>query len=159
MKKLIITLALAFGALFAANAQFNSTKNLGLRLGWGVEASFQLPMKESNRFEFDLGLGWGGGNYRGYTEFNATAVYHWVFDLSDVFTDGFAWYVGPGVGIGVWSKDFVLGPVGQIGLEYNFKFPLQVAVDWRPGFYFIPAGPDVFNFGWEGFCASARYRF
>jgi hypothetical protein len=45
---------------------------------------------------------------------------------------------------------------GQIGLEYNFNIPLQLSLDYRPGFYLVPAGHGG---AWEGAALGIRYRF
>ena len=49
-----------------------------------------------------------------------------------------------------------LGLTAQLGLEYTFWFPLQVSVDFRPGFM-IPAYMNRDN--WYGFALAARYAF
>ena len=52
-----------------------------------------------------------------------------------------AWYAGPGVSLGTAHYNdkngkFFAGIVGQVGLEYEFWFPLQLSVDLRPQFGF-----------------------
>ncbi len=151
MKKTIVTLLLAITMIGSLSAQAD-TKNLGLRVGPGIEASYQHPLNESHRLEFDLGVDLFDNG------FTASAVYQWVWDLSALY-QGFNWYVGVGAGLGAWDKSFMLAALGQIGIEYNFNIPLQLSLDWRPGLSL------VFNDGVDpGFWGSsvgvgARYKF
>ena len=154
MKKIILACVLLISSFGFANAQTSgaqSEKNaIGLRIGWGAEASYQRFLNNGNRIEADLGLDWGGG-------INVAGTYQWVFDLS-ALSPGFNWYVGPGVALGLWDKNFAVGIIGSIGIEYNFAIPLQLSLDWRPGFY-LNTGNSNFNFGYTGFALGVRYRF
>ena len=71
------------------------------------------------------------------------------------------WYAGVGAGAGLYDKYFFAGVAGRIGVEYNFDFPLNVSLDWRP-----VIGPAFGGNGFhdEGLFAGAiawgiRYRF
>ena len=113
--------------------------------GYGAELSYQQPFG-ANRVELDLGLnGWGLG---------LNGLYQWVKPLPQL-AEGFDWYLGAGAGLGLAGGSFGVGILGQIGLEYNFEFPLQLSLDYRPGIYFLP----VFSGSYDGVCLSARYRF
>ena len=155
MKKIMlafILLASSFGFVNAQTSGMQSERNaIGLRLGWGAEATYQRALNDKNRIEADLGLEFDGGGL------NLAGTYQWVFNLSGL-APGFNWYVGPGVGLGLWDKDFAIGVVGAIGIEYNFRFPLQLSLDWRPGGYFNTSATD-FSFAYSGFGIAARYRF
>ena len=152
MKKLIITLIAIAGAISVANAQVD-VKAIGLRLGWDAEVSYQHPFGNSNRLEIDLGFGLQS-NY-----IHANGVYQWVWDLS-ALAPGFNWYAGVGAGVGFASKVFQVGVVGDIGIEYNFNIPLQLALDWRPGLdYTSVSSNGSFGFGWEGFALGIRFKF
>lgn len=145
-----------------AISESNGQTILGVRLGGGsgynAEISYMGPLASGNRLELDLGLS-GNDNYSG---FQLTGIYQWTFDLSD----GFGWYVGPGGSIGVWSYDdnnqgnndnddgFWLAVNGQIGFEYNFGFPIQLTLDYRPGIAIINGGGWFNNFG-----LGIRWRF
>ncbi|MEG1554534.1 MAG: hypothetical protein RRZ64_03600 [Rikenellaceae bacterium] len=151
MKKLLF-LSVAFLAMsFSASAQLSkgttySEKNaIGLRLGYGVEASYQRTLNNSNRIEADLGFMSDG--------FSVAGIYQWVWSIDKV--QGLGWYAGPGVGLGVWDDDFNISIDGQIGLEYGFKIPLSLSIDWRPSINFMR--DDAF--GWDGFALGVRYRF
>lgn len=154
MKKIILACLLLISSIGFVKAQtsgMQSEKNaIGLRLGWGAEASYQRVLSSSNRLEADLGIDFGDG-------INFAGLYQWVFDLSGL-APGFNWYVGPGVGLSLWSSDFAVGVLGNIGIEYNFRFPLQLSLDWRPGAYINTASTN-FGFSYQGVCIGARYRF
>ena len=93
-------------------------------------------------------------------------MYQWTWNIEG----GFDWYAGVGGGVGSWSYDYN-GPgpnrykddgtfifvAGDIGIEYNFDIPLQLALDFRPEIYFNDDyrgdnfGPDI--------ALSIRYKF
>ena len=162
MKRFSVLIVAAFIGLSMANAQSNA---IGLRFnagdGSGVEFSYQRTLGNANRLE--LGLGLDGHEY--YNWFRFTALYQWVWDLSEL-APGFNWYAGVGGGLYSWSyksnwkKDndnYVgLGVLGNIGIEYNFDFPLQLSLDLRPGFHFFDGGND---FGFGGVALGVRYKF
>ena len=146
MKKIIIAAALVMSIVGAANAQA-SKKAIGLRFNYaGAEATYQHPLGNANRLELDLGLNSYGLGLNG--------IYQWVWDLSGV-APGVNWYAGAGAALGIYSKSFGIGILGQIGMEYNFEIPLQLSLDYRPGIYVIPS----FGASYDGVCLSARYKF
>ena len=153
MKKIIFTIALLASVICTTNAQVDGNA-IGVRFGYGGEISYQHAMGDANRLEFDLGLNsWN---------FGLSGIYHWVFDLSSV-TDGLNWYLGPGVQLGSTygtgiSNGLLLGIMGQIGAEYNFDFPLQLSLDYRPAIYVVrPSWRNIGNY--DGVCLSVRYKF
>ena len=152
MKKVVLAIFLAVSALLSmANAQSNA---LGLRFGIGdgtnAEVSYQRNLSSDNRLEIDLGLDLGGSE-----SFRVAAIYQWVWDLSGL-ADGFKWYVGPGAGAFFYKGGMSIGAVGNVGIEYNFNIPLQLSLDFRPGWYFFEGGND---FGWGGVGLGVRYKF
>ena len=116
-------------------------------------------MGENNRLELDLG--WRNGN--DYDAFKLTGLYQWVFLLDGSFN----WYVGAGGGLASFDGKNNLNNdsqtsifvAGDIGIEYNFDFPLQLSLDFRPEIYF---GGDYADFR-DGFgpdiALGIRYRF
>ncbi len=152
MKKLIISLIFVVGIVSVLSAQLDK-KAIGVRFGgfsgYGAEVSYQQPLG-ANRVEFDLGLnGWG---------FGLNGLFQWVKPLPQLY-EGFNWYWGVGAGLGLYNFNsagtaFGLGVLGQIGLEYNFEFPLQLSIDYRPGLYVMPSIYPTY----DGICLSARYR-
>jgi len=158
------------GALsFTSNAQRMSKNALGLRFGGdtensGFEISYQRKLSEGNRFEVDLG--WRNNNHDNYDAFKLTGLYEWVWTIDG----GFNWFVGAGAGIGnysyndyyhkghYYSEDDLFATLsGDIGIEYNFDFPLQIALDLRPEIYFGDYyHDDDFR---SNLALSLRYRF
>jgi hypothetical protein len=163
MKKLLFTAIMLVGLAFSAEAQNFSKNAIGLRLGdndgFGGEISYQRGLSAKNRLEFDLG--WR--NSKDVDAFKLVGLYQWVWNIEG----GFNWYAGVGGGVGSWnynrdgfkdSGSFVV-LAGDIGIEYNFDFPLQLSLDFRPEIYF---GGDYADFR-DGFgpdlALGIRYRF
>ena len=165
MKKTLLIVIALLGLSLAAVAQ---PKAIGVRGGllgphFNGEISYeQWSSLFDNDYDFvELDLGVFGGN-----GFKATALYNFTLAQPE-FTDRGEWgiYLGPGVAVGYGtginkndekkSAPF-LGLAAQLGVEYTFWFPLQVSVDFRPGFM-IPAYMNRDN--WYGFALSARYAF
>lgn len=163
MKKFILSLALVAGMVSALNAQVDG-KAIGIRFGAGGEVSYQHPLGDANRLELDLG-------FTGY-RLGLTGIYHWVWDLSSI-ADGLKWYAGPGATVGITtypttynlygyygnSNGVYLGIAGQIGAEYNFTFPLQLSLDYRPELYLLKPAWLWYSGSYGGICLAARYRF
>ncbi|MDR2962577.1 MAG: hypothetical protein LBU90_02905 [Bacteroidales bacterium] len=154
MKKIILSLVFAVSAIAFANAQENA---IGLKFGYGADISYQRNLGSSNRLEFNLNLDGFDGN-----SFGLQGLYQWVWDL-DQLAQGFKWYAGVGAGLGTWraadkdNRAFALAVLGNIGIEYNFNIPLQLALDWTPGVRIIPSGDG--RFGYEGIKLAIRYKF
>ncbi|WP_347374708.1 hypothetical protein [Aequorivita sp. Q41] len=165
MKKsiLVVLAVVAFG--WQATSQEISENAIGLRFGdndgFGTEVNYQRGLGDNNRLE--LGLGWNSDRH--YDAIKLTGIYQWVWNIDG----GFNWYAGPGAGVGLVSYDdyndkdpfdkdkttdayaFI---TGDIGIEYNFDFPLLISFDFRPQFnlgYLDDAGFDI--------GLSARYQF
>lgn len=182
MKKLIL-LAMLVGATFGVQAQKiakgNFSKNaIGIRLagsfdGRGADVSYQRAVLTNNRLEFDLGVRNNSSNRNDIDAVKLAALFQWVFNIEG----GFNWYVGAGGGLGSYKRAYnkhyydedyyynngyrddkgvFVFVAGDIGLEYNFDIPLQLAVDFRPEvgsnqFYDDTIGADV--------GIAIRYRF
>ena len=125
MKKIIIATALLIGLAFAASAQ---PRAIGLRLGYGTEASYQHTLNGENFIEANLGA-------FGFGALQASAVYNFMI-AQPAWTARGEWgiYAGPGVALGTgFSTGYALNidVVGQVGLEYTFWCPLHLSVDLR----------------------------
>jgi hypothetical protein len=149
IKKFFLTLALSLSLVGALQAQ-SIGKAIGVRFGYGGEISYQQPLGNANRLELDLGL-----NYYG---FGLNGIYQWVWNLSSL-AEGFNWYAGIGAGVGSYNyysgSPLNIALLGQVGIEYNFNIPLQLSLDYRPGFYLL----NGFYPTYDGICLGARYRF
>ena len=175
MKKTLLFAFLLLGTVFS-QAQNISKNALGLRLGdndgFGGEVSYQRGLSKNNRLEFDLGWrtrtrygfnnGFGNDNFKGYDNRSVKLVglYQWVWNIDG----GFNWYAGVGGGLANDSYNYNYNfdgntyrasdsytyalVAGDIGIEYNFDFPLQLSIDFGPEIYFTDKvqedfGPDV----------------
>ena len=145
MKKLLVLVALVAMSAVAVNAQ---PRAIGARLGYGIEFSYQHNMGEKNMLEVDAGL-------PGFLGVEAAATYDWLFPISSWQKAGsWNWYAGVGAGLGWswWSNYAYAGIAGRIGVEYNFDFPLNLSLDWRP-----IIGPEFGN-GYVGFNRYGLYQ-
>lgn len=141
------------------SAQDISDNTIGLRLGsnngFGTEISYQMKLNSENRAEFNLG--WRTSNNVSAMKLNG--LYQWVWPLEQ----GFNWYAGVGGGLGTYSNSNINGSsgtfifaAGDIGIEYNFDFPLQASLDLRPeiggnGYFENSFGTDI--------ALGIRYKF
>jgi hypothetical protein len=138
MKKLLLSTTMLFGFVFIANAQNISKNALGLRFGsndgFGSEISYQRKLSSDNRLELDLG--WRNNSKISATKL--TGIYQWVWNIDK----GFNWYAGVGGGLGSWNSNIseykdngtFFYAAGDIGIEYNFDFPLLISLNLRPEF-------------------------
>lgn len=169
MKKIILAALVMLAFSFQAQAQRMSNNALGLRFGGGsgtsgFEVSYQRKLTKANRLELDLG--WSDNNHDDYDSFKLTGLYQWVWKIED----GFNWYAGVGAGVGsnsyghYYHKDhyhegeseMFATLDGDLGIEYNFDIPLQIALDWRPEIHFV----DNHDEGLHNSVALAlRFRF
>ena len=133
MKKLILLTICLFGFTLTSQAQSIADHALGLRLGdsdgFGTEISYQHGLSENNRLELDLG--WR--SHDNADAFRLTGLYQWVWNIES----GFNWYAGVGGGIGSvdvenGDSDFFALVAGDVGIEYDFDFPLLISLDFRP---------------------------
>ncbi|MGC1473401.1 MAG: hypothetical protein WA775_12485 [Psychroserpens sp.] len=161
MKKIVL-ITLAFVGFASANAQDIADNAIGLRLGdsdgFGAEISYQRGLGDNNRLEVDLGIRSG----KGYDGFKLAGIYQWVWLLDGDFN----WYAGAGGGVGSYSFDRPFNDnnddnetfffaAGNIGIEYNFDFPLQLSLDARPELGFGDFRDDL-DFD---IALGIRYRF
>ena len=132
MKKLLLLAICALGSIVQSQAQEIADNALGLRFGGsngvGTEITYQRALSENNRLELDLG--WN--NRHDVDAFRLTGLYHWVWNLEG----GFNWYAGFGAGVGSVDvpegNEIFLTAAGNIGIEYDFDFPLLISLDFRP---------------------------
>ena len=153
MKRIILIAALALGVAFAAAAQ---PRAIGVRLGYGGEISYQHTLGGANFVEANLGS-------LGFVGLDISATYNFMIAQPN-WTDRGEWgfYAGPGLSLG-FGHNFNFAIQGQVGLEYTFWFPLQLAIDLKPqiGFWAGHGNAGFFTEGLYGFAPSlsVRYRF
>ncbi|MBR1869865.1 MAG: hypothetical protein IJ799_07365 [Bacteroidales bacterium] len=140
MKKIIVAIVSLLAVAAVASAQ---PRALGVRVGWGGELSYQHSLGE-NFLEADLG--WTAGSM------NIACAY----DFSIAPVGPFNFYAGPAADLWLVNEGGIgLGVGAQVGLEYEFDFPLQLSLDWRPLFNIIPST----GFGWQSLALGIRYKF
>ena len=148
MKKIVVRFCLFLGAIGTLNAQDISDNAIGLRFGGGNgsggEISYQKPLGSNNRLEINLGLA------NEFTNFKATGLYQWVWNLEDRFN----WYTGFGGGL-VSASGTGIYAAGVIGIEYDFDAPVLVSIDYRPEIG-VAGGLDGLS---SNFALSVRYQF
>jgi hypothetical protein len=125
MKKVFLAFSFMAASMFSINAQEISDHAIGLRFGGGNgiggEITYQKSLSENNRLEINLGLA------NEFTDFKATGLYEWVWQLEDKFN----WYAGVGGGIVSANETGIYG-AGVVGIEYNFDAPILISLDYRP---------------------------
>ena len=144
MKKLLVLVALVAMSAVAVNAQ---PRAIGARLGYGIDFSYQHSLGEKNMVQLEVGL-------PAFLGIDAAATYDWIFPITSWKEAGsWNWYAGVGAGVGYswWSNYVHVGVAGRIGVEYNFDFPLNLSLDWRP-----VIGPS-FGSGYVGFNSGGLY--
>ena len=167
MKKLLFVALLAIASITA----YAQPRAIGANLGAWTSFSYQHGFGESNMLDVAAnvilpiysGLGLGAHvTYDWIDPFGATfpwdkkGEWHWfmgvggsggfVFPSAYYGTDGW-WYAGV---------------AGHIGFEYDFWFPLQLSLDWRPSIGIANQnGPLAFNIPglWGGLQLGVRYKF
>lgn len=150
MKRLIISLAILLGAVITVSAQ---PKSVGLRIGGtGLDATYEHYMGKNRFAEGNLGLDFGY-NANGNVGVKATATYNFIWARPAWTNEGsWALYAGPGLSLGFvddqvpyeiagvingyYDNGFMLSLAAQVGVEYNFDFPLCLSIDIRPYFGF-----------------------
>lgn len=161
MKKILLSVVACAGIAFSGLAQEGISQNaIGLRFshndGFGPEITYQRLLNSGNRLELDLG--WRQNN--DVDAFKLTGLYQWVWNIEG----GFHWYAGVGASVGSWKWEYgpysdsgaIVSVNGNIGVEYNFDFPLQVFVDFRPEIYLTDYHDN--NFG-PDLGLGARFKF
>lgn len=145
MKKLILVMAAVLGLAVVASAQ---PRAIGVRAGYGAELSYQHTLGADNFGEIDLG--WSVNAFRAGLAYD--------FQICPLGPLNF--FAGPQASVGFASvegqSNVYVGAGAQLGLEYCFdSIPLQLSLDWKPTFYFVPSTA----FGWEGLALGIRYLF
>ena len=157
MKK---TLVLVIVTMFASTTLCAQARALGGRSYYiGEAVSYQHQLTEKTMLEAELGLSLSSVGVE------AVVTHDWIFPIRSWEDIGsYNWYVGVGLGAGAYLfSNTTIGVAGRIGMEYNFDFPMQLALDYRP--LIGPAWNGVaVSFNGEGLVRSAlglslRYLF
>lgn len=150
MRRFILSIAVIAGMGAIAAAQ---PRQAGVRVGaTGIDATYQHNTTKNQFIEGNAGIDFGY-NANSKAGFKATAIYNFIW-ARPAWTEEGTWalYAGPGLSLGAVDdmavingadglavggyidSGFMVSLVAQVGLEYNFEFPLSVSVDIRPYF-------------------------
>lgn len=146
MKKTILIVSLLVGFMASGFAQ---SRALGIRSF--QEISYQHAVRSNNMFQVDAGFYNSG--------IQATATYNWVFGMPWDYEGSWNWYIGPGASVALANDNAVVGAAGMIGVEYNFWFPLQLSIDYRPIIPLIGSDYMPFGFYTNSVGLGVRYKF
>ena len=127
MKKLFLVALMAVAGISLAVAQ---PRAVGGRLGFGAEVSYQHQLGQ-NMVQLEVGV-------PAFSGIEAACTYDWIdpFNAPVPWNEKGEWHWYMGVGGAVqtgfaFNYGFV-GAAGRIGIEYDFWFPLQLSLDFRP---------------------------
>lgn len=187
-KSLILAAILAVVSVATAVAQ---PRAIGANIGGSMDLSYQHSLSEANMIDLSVNVpllkgGFGLGATATYDWINpfGTAI-PWSEKGS------WDWYLGVGVGAGVynpfstvdvpkvengvavvdkegnivtkkeWVGSIYAGIAGHVGVAYNFWFPLQLSVDYRPNIGVGIAGKKAYfnDLGYTGITLGVRYLF
>lgn len=192
MKKSFILAA--FMVVLGATMAYAQPRAIGGRLGAFDGVSYEHGIGDNNMIEVELGWAYTG-YVNGTTNnqswhawgqsIQAAATYDWIDPFGATFPwshkGEWHWYMGVGAaggygwkswtnvaGTGAYGADLNWGFVaaaGRVGVEYDFWFPLQLSIDYRPtlglGLLDNKNGGAEAGFYWEvtSIALGVRYKF
>jgi opacity protein-like surface antigen len=107
---------------------------LGFKGGYPGYGSLNAKKSISNSDYLEASIG-GFGRYPYNVGFNVQIDY----ERMQALEEGFSFYYGGGVLLGLTSSIFHLAPKALLGLEYNFEdLPLNISIDTGPYFFISP---------------------
>ncbi len=156
-KKLFLVLAVAALTVVAANAQ---PRAVGGNIGYGISASYQHNLGEANMIDLAVEL-------PAFYGIGATCTYDWINPFGTQIPwnnkGSWNWSLGVGAGAGfLFNSTGYAGVVGHCGVAYDFWFPLELSVDYRPnvGAWFGDGGAGFYGQGlYAGVTIGVRYLF
>ena len=166
MKKSFILVAIL--AIVSVGMAVAQPRAIGLNLGSGVGLSYQHSLGEANMLDVAASIpvlveGFGIGGI---------VTYDWINPFGKVipwdYEGTWNWYLGVGAAggmYGLFSSEapnvWHAGVAGHAGIEYQFWFPLQLSLDYRPTIGV--AGNDGIGFDlnglFNGISLGVRYLF
>lgn len=107
---------------------------LGFKGGFPGYGSLNAKKSISNSDYLEASIG-GFGRYPYNVGFNVQIDY----ERMQALEEGFSFYYGGGVLLGLTSSIFHLAPKALLGLEYNFEdLPLNISIDTGPYLFVSP---------------------
>ena len=155
-KSLLLTILLSLAFAVSAVAQ---PRAIGVNIGYGIDLSYQHTVGPSNMVDLNVSIPCFAG-------IGAEATYDWInpFGTQIPWTEkgSWDWEMGVGAAAGfLFAPGFYAGVAGHVGVSYDFWFPLQLSVDWRPVLGVCGASQAVgfYGGGLAGVSLGVRYRF
>lgn len=155
-KSLFLTILLSLAFAVSAMAQ---PRAIGVNIGYGIDLSYQHTVGPSNMVDLNVSIPCFAG-------IGAEATYDWInpFGTQIPWTEkgSWDWEMGVGAAAGfLFAPGFYAGVAGHVGVSYDFWFPLQLSVDWRPVLGVCGASQAVgfYGGGLAGVSLGVRYRF
>ena len=155
-KSLFLTILLSLAFALSAVAQ---PRAIGVNIGYGIDLSYQHTVGPSNMVDLNVSIPCFAG-------IGAEATYDWInpFGTQIPWTEkgSWDWEMGVGAAAGfLFAPGFYAGVAGHVGVSYDFWFPLQLSVDWRPVLGVCGASQAVgfYGGGLAGVSLGVRYRF
>lgn len=138
MKKFFLLAIMAVAGITFAYAQ---PRAIGVNVGYGVDFSYQHNIGSKNMIDLSVDV-------PAFSGIGATCTYDWIdpFNTSIPWNQKGEWHWAMGVGAGAgyyWGGTAgYVGAVGHVGVAYDFWFPFEMSVDYRPniGVYMGSAG-------------------
>ena len=159
MKKSIILVAIL--AIVSVGSAIAQPRAIGANLGYGVDLSYQHSIGEANMIDLSINVPFFEG-------IGATATYDWVNPFGAVipwdYEGQWNWNLGVGAGLGIYgfkAPAFYAGVVGHVGVSYDFWFPMQLSLDYRPNIGIVGGEGITFNTSglYSGITLGVRYLF
>ena len=122
--------------LLLASTSFsqNYKMAIGFKGGYPGYGSLNAKKSISNSDYLEASIG-GFGRYPYNVGFNVQIDY----ERMQALEDGFSFYYGGGVLLGLTSSNVHIAPKALIGLEYNFEdIPLNISIDTGPYLFVYP---------------------
>lgn len=164
MKKYLLIAVMAIASVAYAAAQ---PRAIGANLGGSLGFSYQHGFGEANMLDVAVYTPIAVGRASDWG-LSGIVTYDWIdpFGATVPWNEKgeWHWYMGVGGAGGYFfgGKAGYVGAAGHFGIEYDFWFPFQLSIDWRPVIGVGIAGSAVaFNTGglYEGLTIGVRYKF
>ena len=162
MKKYLFVAVLALASI-AAYAQ---PRAIGANLGGSLGFSYQHGFGEANMLDVSVYTPIAVGQARAWG-LSGIVTYDWIDPFGATVPwdqkGEWHWYMGVGGAGGYFfgANLGYAGVAGHFGIEYDFWFPFQLSLDWRPVIGVGILGNSVgFNTGglYEGITLGVQYR-
>ena len=137
MKKFLFVVLLAAASITA----YAQPRAIGANLGANFGFSYQHGFGEANMLDVAAYVPWAAGFYGGGIAWGIGGIvtYDWIdpFGATVPWSEKgeWHWYMGVGGAGGYFFNAGGAGWVGvagHFGIEYDFWFPFQLSLDWRP---------------------------